>query len=375
MGHSKDIKHVFSVDHPKQLIAAIGYRKTKKILKNQSILIVSLHNYWQYIDKKLPKKYFSQVLYLSRPDYSFFFPIQIYRLFKAAHAISKINITSKDKIYCFADCQFISNYLISNYDQALSTLIIPKYQYDNYLYDQHNFVPKIEGKIANSLIFPLFKMHKTDYLVQKENQIFGYQTKSEDGALRLQYREGSVKVYDQQVHLVPITKQTKKKQKNIVQMHYPFRVFSQSDQKKKHILFLGSIFLCFDNLDHQKYAQCMNRCLNHIRSSYPNYQLLYKPHPRETKEIKMIDLKKFKILSKQDNLEVFLLKNAKSIHSVFSISSTGISTAVNFALNGYLYYKIFPFSKSIVEYYDSITQELPSECFITDLKTKPKKIF
>jgi hypothetical protein len=144
---------------------------------------------------------------------------------------------------------------------------------------------------------------------------------------------------------------------------------------RKSVVFLGEDFLSANNIDHKIHAALVNKCLDFLRENYgKECELIYKPHPRWNKELEVLDLTAFKIYKDHDPAELYFIKNSKNIKAVFSVISTASRSAINCCLPSYMFYKTFPFAKSVLKEWGNLLGKMPSESFITNLDKKPGQI-
>ena len=79
---------------------------------------------------------------------------------------------------------------------------------------------------------------------------------------------------------------------------------------ERDVVFFGTPYLLVRNIDPHLYAATLNGCLDYLRRHYgANHRLIYRPHPAETSERRLLRLRGF---IPEDDLEVaelYLLKN------------------------------------------------------------------
>ena len=140
----------------------------------------------------------------------------------------------------------------------------------------------------------------------------------------------------------------------------------------RQVVFFGTPFLLVRNIDPRLYAATLNGCLDYLRQHYsPAYRLVYRPHPAETSERRLLRLRRF---IPQDDLEVaelYLLKNSHRIEAVFSVASTVSRVAFNYGLNGHVFWRCFPFEPSAAAFFESLLGRVPAAFDIRSLDEAP----
>jgi hypothetical protein len=136
-----------------------------------------------------------------------------------------------------------------------------------------------------------------------------------------------------------------KEAENVHEVAVPYGLIGESNlgqRGNKQVIFWGASFLKLsDQLKIEEYVKITNMCLDYIRKQCVGYELFYKPHPAEKKELKLLDLKLFRILDDSKPAEIFIWKNLGKIAYSFSISSNASISAYSFGLNSYVFYKLF----------------------------------
>src|SRR5438552_3247199 len=121
--------------------------------------------------------------------------------------------------------------------------------------------------------------------------------------------------------------------------------FSRStiDASTRRVVFFGTPFLLVRNLTPEIYVQHANQCLDYIRRNYPGRDLIYRPHPFETKEADQLNLNGFQVESDGETAELYFLNRFVEMEAVFSVSSTVSRRALTYGLNAYSFWRCFPF--------------------------------
>ena len=137
---------------------------------------------------------------------------------------------------------------------------------------------------------------------------------------------------------------------------------------REKVVFFGTPFLLVRNLPPGVYAECLNRCLDHLRRFYgPEYKLVYRPHPAETSERERLRLDRFAIEEDRQVAELYFLRHRRSINAIYSVSSTVSRVALNYGLNGYALWRNFPFDEPAGAYFASLMGQVPPEFEPTSL--------
>src|SRR5437870_5833590 len=139
----------------------------------------------------------------------------------------------------------------------------------------------------------------------------------------------------------------------------------------RRVLFFGTPFLLVRNLAPEIYAQHANRCLDYLRRNYPGRDLIYRPHPFETKEADQLNLNGFQVESDGEAAELYFLNRFAEIEAVFSVSSTVSRRAMTFGLNAYSFWRCFPFVGTAARFFEKLMGDVPPEFEIRNLFNPP----
>ncbi len=138
------------------------------------------------------------------------------------------------------------------------------------------------------------------------------------------------------------------------------------------VVFFGTPFLLVRNLPPEVYRERLNVCLDGLRRWYgAACELVYRPHPAETGEPQMLDLRDFVIEDDRQVAELYFLQNFRRIAAVFSVSSTVSRVALNYGLNGYALWHCFPFDETAARYFRSLMGRVPPEFEVHTLDRPP----
>jgi len=149
--------------------------------------------------------------------------------------------------------------------------------------------------------------------------------------------------------------------------------FSRStiDASTRRVLFFGTPFLLVRNLTPEIYVQHANQCLDYLRRNYPGRDLIYRPHPFETKEADQLNLNDFQFENDGEAAELYFLNRFAEIEAVFSVSSTVSRRAMTFGLNAHAFWRCFPFAGSAARFFEKLMGDVPPEFEIRDLAQAP----
>ncbi|HEY4495890.1 MAG TPA: hypothetical protein VJC04_00840 [Candidatus Paceibacterota bacterium] len=143
-------------------------------------------------------------------------------------------------------------------------------------------------------------------------------------------------------------------------------------------VFFGNDFFGTKEIDYDKFIKRTNDCLLYVRRNCRGCKLIYRPHPEERKEIKLLDLASFIIQRDGQTAEEFVLKNRVKIKYAFSFCSTSSIASLNLGINSYIFYRCFSdiFDGVNKIYVDNYLKDLPESFFIKNFNAPllPNKI-
>ena len=139
----------------------------------------------------------------------------------------------------------------------------------------------------------------------------------------------------------------------------------------KRIIFFGTPFLLVRNLAPETYVQRANQCLDYLRQNYPGRDLIYRPHPFESKEAGQLSLDACRIENDGEPAELYFLERFAEIEAVFSVSSSVSRRAMTLGLNGYSFWRCFPFAETAARFFDDVMGDVPPEFEIRDFAQPP----
>lgn len=145
------------------------------------------------------------------------------------------------------------------------------------------------------------------------------------------------------------------------------------DVKRNKVVFFGN---CFKNLprdiDLEEYIKTTNKCLDFVRRECAGYELIYKPHPAETDEFKLLNLESFEVEQDKTVAEFYLYQNLSRIKYVFSAHSTASVSALSLGLNSYVFFRLlrYAFGDFTNKGFESLLRGMPESYFISDFHQK-----
>ena len=147
--------------------------------------------------------------------------------------------------------------------------------------------------------------------------------------------------------------------------------FEAAPVSRQRVLFFGTPFLLIHNLAPDLYIEHLNRCLDYLRTCYPEADLIYRPHPIETEEASRLCLERFRVEEDREAAELYFMRHFSSIAAVYSVSSTVSRTALNYGLNAYSLWRCFPFPETATKFFERLMGEVPREFDLRDLAQAP----
>lgn len=145
----------------------------------------------------------------------------------------------------------------------------------------------------------------------------------------------------------------------------------ERDARRK-VVFFGTPFLLVRNLAPDVYAARLDACLDALRRWYaPACELVYRPHPAETRERTRLRLDGFTVEDDGQVAELYFLREHRRIEAVFSVSSTVSRVALNLGLDGYALWRCFPFDRTAAAFFESLMGRVPPEFEVRSLEEPP----
>lgn len=375
---------IIVVDHPSQLLLACNL---STFLSNEygyrSKLLIFKHEYWKYFHIGKYKKFFSKIYWFDRcwypPPHMNIFKqlvssiLLLPQLFYIKIKLISIGVKKRDIIFGLSNCTFLEDLVISTFRDSKKIAMMFSLDYNFWLNrpNSDKFGTNLSIEITQ-LIRYLFGLPKTLFLYNKKVSKLG------DGDYYFGYEDKINKIFDALLLIYDGHKITNKnlQDKNVYTATFPHLInMNFSESTKKKIIFLGSDFLIGNNADQKVFIYEINQYLDYLRRLYSSkYILVYKPHPRETLESTLLNLKGFVKINDKRPAEIFFIENKKNIKSVFSVVSTAILSSYSIGIDGYLFLNLFPFDEVRSSIYNKLFSNLPRSCFIDNLEAPPKPV-
>lgn len=406
------------LNHPQELATALAlasYWGREKFTIN---LIIARHHYWSKVDINLYKHQFDEIFFFPRPDYvsspfrgplesikklrqmkknaklrgnkvnlviiqSIFrrlqsvlmYPIRIVKMIREILQIKKqivrLRIKPDDFIFGLSATAFVENIVISTHPQNLKVAVIPNEVYEQSITppDRTRFKNTLEGVLTGGIIEPITGLQQTYFMRERERLGIGLG----------RYKKSLPEIYSR---VIVLGNPSNNNERNITTMPFPYvlalnktKIRSLSDKPQKVVLF-GSNFLGMvaNLMDVRTYVQKLNDYLEFIRDKYGStFKLVYRPHPNETTEVSLLELKQFTIEHDGTLSELYLFQNMNNIYAAFSVESTSSRSALYFFINSYSFLNISPYDADMKEYFRKVYGDVPDDFYIKDLSVTPKR--
>lgn len=410
------------LDHPQQFAIALGiisHWSREKFIFN---LLISSHPYWRKVDINLYKEQFDKIYFFERPDYlpshapqiisrfvnlkkriarpktkrteiinsqsifnSFMefilnyvihVPQMISQIFRLKKKIAQLGIQQNDIIVGLSIFHYLENVVLSVHPQNLKIAIMPKVVYAQCTRFMNKKIYRntLEGWLANWFVEPITGLHRTYCMKERLHP---------DTYWWIRYRESLLDIFDKVIVLGDFPSETSYFGDNIFTMPFPYILAFEKagaknnyrDKKAQKIVFFGTPFReGLWNITPEIYAKNLNACLSFLREKYgATYKLVYRPHPMETYEIKLLDLDQFEIANDGMLAELYFYRNVEDIYAAFSVESTSSRSAFDFFINAYAFLNIFPYDEVVKKYFRLEMGNVSDDFYINDLSTTPNR--
>ena len=296
----------------------------------------------------------------------------ILKILRVKKRIAQLKIQPSDIIIGFAGSAFNENIMLSMHPKNLKIAIMPGVVYEECIrpVDKSIYKNTLEGWLANWIVEPITGLHRT----------WCMRDRLHPGLIWwIRYKKSLPEIYDKVVVLGNFSTQIGE---NIITMPFPYVLALQkkgsnrSNKKPQKVVFFGADILGFvaTQIDPRIYAKTMNACLSFLRKKYGStYRLVYRPHPDETTERRLLDLDQFEIEDDGMLSEFYFYKNIENIHAVFSVESTSSRSAFHFFVNAYSFLNVFPYDEEMKNYFRLMMGNVPDDFYINDLSRMPKR--
>jgi hypothetical protein len=292
---------------------------------------------------------------------------------KAAVGQLPIN-PENDALLCLASVMGLANAAVSAHPKVYKILCISKSGYEGLTRppDRMRFRFTTSGWLQNRVVEPLAGVERTLNFKPRINP-------GGDGVRLVRLQKEPQDVYDSVVCMSNTGRELPARvDGRLIAARFPSMaelpdlpgLASQPNERHRVILF-GTPFLLIHNLSPDVYIEHLNQCLDYLRRNYPNTDLIYRPHPIETKEASRLNLQGFQIEDDREAAELYFMRHFASIDAVYSVSSTVSRTALNYGLNAYSLWCVFPFPETAARFFERLMGEVPHEFDIRDLTRAP----
>ena len=291
-------------------------------------------------------------------------------------AVAKLPINpDSDVLLCLASVMSLANAAVSAHPKVYKILCISKSGYDGLTRhpDRMRFRFTTSGWLQNRVIEPLAGVERTINFKPRLNP-------GGDGVRLVRLQKEPHEIYHSVVCMSNTGRELPGPQagQGLIAARFPSMaelselpaIETKSGQRHR-VLFFGTPFLLIHNLAPDVYIEHLNRCLEFLRRSYANADLIYRPHPIETNEARQLRLQGFQIENDREAAELYFMRHFAAIDAVFSVSSTVSRTALNYGLNAYSLWRSFPFPETAAKFFERIMGEVPPEFDIRDLAQPP----
>lgn len=279
-----------------------------------------------------------------------------------------------DVLLCLASVMGLANAAVSAHPEVYKILCISKSGYEGLTRrpDRMRFRFTTSGWLQNRVVEPLAGVERTINFKPRLNP-------GGDGVRLVRLQKEPHDVYDSVVCMSNTGRELPLRPgEQLIATRFPsmaelaeLPAIETNGGGRHRVLFFGTPFLLIHNLVPEVYVEHLNRCLDFLRRSYPDADLIYRPHPIETKEASQLQLQGFQIENDREAAELYFMRHFAAIDAVYSVSSTVSRTALNYGLNAYSLWRCFPFAETAAKFFERLMGEVPPEFDIRDLAQPP----
>jgi hypothetical protein len=292
---------------------------------------------------------------------------------KAAVGQLPIN-PERDVLVCLASVMGLANAAVSAHPEVHKILCISKSGYEGLTRhpDRMRFRFTTSGWLQNRVIEPLAGVERTLNFKPRLNP-------GGDGVRLVRLQKDPQHVYDSVVCMSNTGRELPAQADGrLIAARFPSMAelpdlssFASKPNERQRVLLFGTPFLLIHNLSPEIYVEHLNQCLDYLRRNYPGADLIYRPHPIETREASRLNLQGFRIEDDREAAELYFMRHFGSINAVYSVSSTVSRTALNYGLNAHSLWRSFPFPETAARFFERLMGEVPPEFDIRDLARAP----
>lgn len=293
-------------------------------------------------------------------------------------ALESLPAGSDDVAVCLAGLTGVANAVASVWmraGRARPALVVPRKKWDDLRLpiDRRRFRWTAPGWLANRVAEPIAGLHRTVHLKPRRRA-------GGDGVRRVRFVAAPETVFGPVVLLSHDGRERPADAgpgvrgapfPDLAALGRELGWGGAGEPARRCVLFFGTPFLLVQNLTPAVYAEGLNRCLDFLRRSYPDCDLVYRPHPAETGEAARLRLDSFRVEDDREVAELLFLKEARRIAAVYSVSSTVSRAALGAGLDAYCLWRTFPFSPTNAAYFETLMGAVPPEFDLRDLSHPP----
>jgi hypothetical protein len=284
-------------------------------------------------------------------------------------------IAPQDTLFLLAGITVLSNAIASAYPQVFKVLCTTaqKYREANLTTTLRSYRPTTSGWLQNNFLEPRVGLHRTLHLKPWYGRGDGIRIKRLAAPLEKVFNAILLLSNDGCERPDSAANAKLARFPKLRELGDPSLSLDREIGGGKRVIFFGTPFLLVRNLAPEIYAARLNGCLDYLRRCYPSSELIYRPHPAETKESQMLGLDRFAVELDGDVAELYLLRHARETAAVFSVSSTVSRVALNYGFNAYAFWRCFPFPPKAAAYFENVMGSVPPEFKLSQLDQPPRR--
>lgn len=354
-----------SIFHPYEIVNAVGlsllFRERYKIH-----LLVGRHPYWNGMRTDFYEKYFNTITWFPCIGFSKHYIREIRKIIETKKIIQSLLVQKDDVYITLSNKTFVDNIFFSINKNLRVIKMVSKYDcidsLDQFCSKHKNYKEIINSKIWNLTILPLFGLERIAYL---ENQ-------DDRSMYELVYKRGDNKIFnnilfiqnynceslggDEIYNFMALVKSSTKKE--------------ETGNQKRTVVFFGEGV----QLQNEHHFNFINNCLRYIEKYYPEYNLVFKPHPidPDNYEANHVELGKFSLYQGKEIAQLYLLERINEVKFCFGISSTSLNTSKDLGIPTYYFLKLYTgYSPDFYNLMLNAAGKVDEHAFIRDLNVQP----
>ncbi len=293
--------------------------------------------------------------------------------------MAELPVSRGDCLLCLGGTLSIANAAVSAHRDLFKVFVTARHSYDELtrMIDRKRYRFTTSSWFENRILEPLHGLEHTVNLKPRINR-------GGDGVRVNRFEKHPIDVFDRVIvmshsgHELPsdrIERIISSRFPTVAELDdLPATATTAAVPTERRAVFFGSPFLMIRNIEPEIYVEHLNRCLDYIRRYFGDRcRLIYRPHPAETKEASRLNLAGFKTEDDRLAAEVYFLEHFGEIEAVFSVSSTVSRAALANGLNGYCFWRCFPFPPTAAQFFENLMGDVPPEFELRDLDTPPRR--